>query len=106
ADELGRAVVAEEAQRIAAHVVPIAAVVDVALIVLGGGIGTNADLLLGPIRTRLAGRVPPPRPPDRRGGGVAADRARGRPRHKRRPAAGADPHAARRALPLPAAGRG
>jgi predicted NBD/HSP70 family sugar kinase len=61
-DELARAVVAEEAQRIAAHVVPIAAVVDVALVVLGGGIGTNADLLLEPIRTLLAERCPyPPR---------------------------------------------
>ena len=53
-DELARAVVAEEAQRIAAHVVPIAAVVDVALVVLGGGIGPNADLLLEPIRALLA----------------------------------------------------
>ena len=53
-DELARAVVAEEAQRIAAHVVPIAAVADVALVVLGGGIGTNADLLLEPIRALLA----------------------------------------------------
>ena len=61
-DELARAVVAEEAQRIAAHVVPIAAVVDVALVVLGGGIGTNADLLLEPIRALLAEHCPyPPR---------------------------------------------
>ena len=61
-DELARAVVAEEAQRIAAHIVPIAAVVDVALVVLGGGIGTNADLLLEPIRALLAERCPyPPR---------------------------------------------
>jgi predicted NBD/HSP70 family sugar kinase len=59
-DELARAVVAEEAQRIAAHVVPIAAVVDVALVVIGGGIGTNADLLLEPIRTLLAERCPYP----------------------------------------------
>jgi predicted NBD/HSP70 family sugar kinase len=61
-DELARAVVAEEAQRIAAHIVPIAAVVDVALVVLGGGIGANADLLLEPIRSLLAERCPyPPR---------------------------------------------
>jgi predicted NBD/HSP70 family sugar kinase len=61
-DELARAVVAEEAERIAAHIVPIAAVVDVALVVLGGGIGTNADLLLEPIRALLAERCPyPPR---------------------------------------------
>jgi predicted NBD/HSP70 family sugar kinase len=61
-DALAQAVVAEEAQRIAAHVVPIAAVVDVALVVIGGGIGANADLLLEPIRTLLAERCPyPPR---------------------------------------------
>jgi predicted NBD/HSP70 family sugar kinase len=61
-DELARAVVAEEAERIVAHVLPIAAVVDVALVVLGGGIGANADLLLEPIRALLAERCPyPPR---------------------------------------------
>jgi predicted NBD/HSP70 family sugar kinase len=61
-DELAEAVVAEEAQRIAAHIVPIAAVVDVALVVIGGGIGANADLLLEPIRSLLAERCPyPPR---------------------------------------------
>jgi predicted NBD/HSP70 family sugar kinase len=61
-DELARAVVAEEAERIAAHIVPIAAVADVALVVLGGGIGANGDLLLGPIRALLAERCPyPPR---------------------------------------------
>jgi predicted NBD/HSP70 family sugar kinase len=61
-DEVARAVVAEEAVRIAAHIVPIAAVVDVALVVIGGGIGTNADLLLEPIRSLLAERCPyPPR---------------------------------------------
>jgi predicted NBD/HSP70 family sugar kinase len=61
-DELARAVVAEEAERIAAHIVPIAAVVDVALVVLGGGIGANGDLLLEPIRALLAERCPyPPR---------------------------------------------
>ena len=52
----------EEARRIAQHVVPIAAVADVALIVLGGGIGANGDLLLAPIRALLAERCPyPPR---------------------------------------------
>ena len=41
---------------------PIAAVADVALIVLGGGIGANGDLLLAPIREQLAQRLPyPPR---------------------------------------------
>jgi len=61
-DELARAVVDEEARRIAQHVVPIAAVADVALVVLGGGIGTNGDLLLAPIRDLLGERCPyPPR---------------------------------------------
>ena len=44
------------------HVVPIAAVADVELVVLGGGIGANGDLLLAPIRELLAQRCPyPPR---------------------------------------------
>ena len=41
---------------------PIAAVADVALVVLGGGIGANGDLLLEPIRELLAEWLPyPPR---------------------------------------------
>ena len=61
-DALGRAVVEEEARRIALHIAPLAAVTDVALVVLGGGIGANGDLLLDPIRTLLAGWLPfPPR---------------------------------------------
>jgi predicted NBD/HSP70 family sugar kinase len=61
-DPLGCAVVAEEARRIALHIVPIAAVADVALVVLGGGVGRNGDLLLEPVRTALAERLAyPPR---------------------------------------------
>ena len=61
-DKLAGAVVEEEARRIALHVVPIAAVADVALVVLGGGIGSNGDLLLAPIRRLLAELLPyPPR---------------------------------------------
>jgi predicted NBD/HSP70 family sugar kinase/DNA-binding CsgD family transcriptional regulator len=59
-DALARAVVEEEARRIVLHIVPIAAVADVALVVLGGGIGSNGDLLLDPVRTLLAGWVPYP----------------------------------------------
>jgi predicted NBD/HSP70 family sugar kinase len=59
-DELGRAVVEEEARRIALHVAPIAAVADVALVVVGGGIGANGDLLLGPVREQLARLLPYP----------------------------------------------
>jgi predicted NBD/HSP70 family sugar kinase len=57
-DPVGRDVVAEIARRIALHVAPIAAVADVALVVLGGGLGTNGDLLLDPIRQLLAGWLP------------------------------------------------
>jgi predicted NBD/HSP70 family sugar kinase len=61
-DPLARAVVDEVARRIAAHIAPIAAVADVALVVLGGGIGANSDLLLQPVRTLLGGWMPyPPR---------------------------------------------
>ncbi len=47
-------VVDELARRIAAHVAPIAAVVDVELVVLGGGIGANGDLLLDPVSRLLS----------------------------------------------------
>jgi predicted NBD/HSP70 family sugar kinase len=61
-DPLAREIVAEEARRIALHVLPVAAVADVDLVVLGGGIGANGDLLLEPIRTHLAAALPyPPR---------------------------------------------
>ena len=56
------AVVDEVARRIALHLAPIAAVADVELVVLGGGIGANSDLLLDPIGQRLADWLPfPPR---------------------------------------------
>jgi predicted NBD/HSP70 family sugar kinase len=61
-DAVGRQVVEEAARRIAVHIVAIAAVTDVALVVLGGGIGANGDLLLDPIRDLLADWLPfPPR---------------------------------------------
>jgi predicted NBD/HSP70 family sugar kinase len=61
-DAVARAVVSEEARRIALHLVPVAAVGDVDLVVLGGGIGTNGDLLLEPVRRSLAEWLPfPPR---------------------------------------------
>ena len=61
-DPLGRAVVEEVARRIALHISPVAAVADVRLVVLGGGIGANGDLLLGPVRGLLADWLPyPPR---------------------------------------------
>jgi predicted NBD/HSP70 family sugar kinase/DNA-binding CsgD family transcriptional regulator len=61
-DMLGRRVVDEVARRIAAHIAPIAAVADPNLVVLGGGLGANGDLLLEPVRRHLADWVPyPPR---------------------------------------------
>jgi predicted NBD/HSP70 family sugar kinase len=61
-DEAARAVVSEVARRIALHIAPFAAVADVELIVLGGGIGANGDLLLDPIGRQLAEWLPyPPR---------------------------------------------
>jgi predicted NBD/HSP70 family sugar kinase len=59
-DAVAGEVVAEEARRIALHVVPIAAVVDVGLVVLGGGVGSNGDLLVDPICAELAQRLPAP----------------------------------------------
>jgi predicted NBD/HSP70 family sugar kinase/DNA-binding CsgD family transcriptional regulator len=61
-DPLARDVVEEVARRITLHIVPIAAVADVALVVLGGGLGANGDLLLEPVRAGLARLLPyPPR---------------------------------------------
>jgi predicted NBD/HSP70 family sugar kinase len=60
-DRLAREVVREEARRIALHIAPIAAVTDVELVVLGGGIGTNSELLRD-VRPLLAKWLPyPPR---------------------------------------------
>jgi predicted NBD/HSP70 family sugar kinase len=61
-DAVARRLVAEEARRIALHIVPIAAVTDVELVVLGGGIGANGDLLLDAVRPLLVRWLPyPPR---------------------------------------------
>jgi predicted NBD/HSP70 family sugar kinase len=61
-DEAAQAVVDEVARRIALQIAPIAAVADVELVVLGGGIGANGDLLLDPVGRELAEWLPfPPR---------------------------------------------
>jgi predicted NBD/HSP70 family sugar kinase len=61
-DRAAQEIVAEEARRIALHITPVAAVADVGLVVLGGGLGANADLLLEPVRALLAEWLPyPPR---------------------------------------------
>jgi predicted NBD/HSP70 family sugar kinase len=61
-DAGARAVVDEIARRIAIHVAAIAGVADVELVVLGGGIGANGDLLLDPVGRLLGDWLPfPPR---------------------------------------------
>ena len=61
-DSSAQKVVEEVARRIALHIAPVVAVADVSLVVLGGGIGTNGDLLLGPIGRLLDEWLPyPPR---------------------------------------------
>jgi predicted NBD/HSP70 family sugar kinase len=59
-DPVALDVVAEESRRIALHIAPIAAVADVGLVVLGGGIGANGDLLYDGIRRLLADWLPEP----------------------------------------------
>jgi predicted NBD/HSP70 family sugar kinase len=49
-DLLGRAVIEQEAERIALYVAAISAIVDVELVVLSGGIGRQADFFIAPIR--------------------------------------------------------
>ena len=60
-DALARRVVALEAKRIAFTIAAIAPVVDPELVVLGGGIGRNGDLLLDPVEQELH-RLSPFRP--------------------------------------------
>ena len=57
-DAGANAVIDEIARRIALHVAAIAGVADVELVVLGGGIGTNGDLLLDRIGRLLRGWLP------------------------------------------------
>ena len=52
-DRKARRVVALEARRIALAIAAVAAVVDPELVILGGGIGSNGDLLLEPVEREL-----------------------------------------------------
>ncbi len=52
-DAVAATVVEDTAHRIALHILPLAATLDVPLVVLGGSVGANQDLL-DPIRRRLA----------------------------------------------------
>jgi predicted NBD/HSP70 family sugar kinase len=69
-DEAAAVAVRTEAQRLAHAVAAIAAMLDPALVILGGGVGDNADLLLEPISTELAALTPlrPPIVPSALGG--------------------------------------
>jgi len=61
-DQLGKAVLDLEAERIALYIAAIAAVTDVELVVLAGGIGRQAASFIEPIKTLIAEIVPfPPR---------------------------------------------
>ena len=57
-DSLGRAVIEQEAERIALYIASISAVVDVELVVLSGGIGRQADFFIAPIR-KLVNQILP-----------------------------------------------
>jgi predicted NBD/HSP70 family sugar kinase len=52
-DRKARRVVAAEAHRIALAIVAVASVIDPELVILGGGIGSNGDLLLEPVAREL-----------------------------------------------------
>jgi predicted NBD/HSP70 family sugar kinase len=60
-DAVGIAVVEEAARRIALHVLPLAATLDLPLVVLGGSVGAN-PALLEPVRRRLEDWLPFPGP--------------------------------------------
>jgi predicted NBD/HSP70 family sugar kinase len=61
-DKTALAVVRAEAEHLARAVAAVTSVLDPQLVVLGGGIGRNGDLLIAPIEKRLARllRMPPP----------------------------------------------
>ncbi|NUT50880.1 MAG: ROK family protein, partial [Saccharothrix sp.] len=57
-DERARSAVRDEAERLAFVVASVAAVVDPGLVVLGGGIGSNTDLLQEPMEAALRRMTP------------------------------------------------
>jgi predicted NBD/HSP70 family sugar kinase len=57
-DPLARGVVEDEARRLALGLAVVTAVVDLELVILGGGVGGNADLLLSPIERELRALSP------------------------------------------------
>jgi predicted NBD/HSP70 family sugar kinase len=59
-DALGKAVVAQEAQRIALYIAAVSAITDVELVVLSGGIGRRAEFFLTPIKKLVSEIIPFP----------------------------------------------
>jgi predicted NBD/HSP70 family sugar kinase len=59
-DSWALGIVTEVARRVCAHIVPIAAIIDPELVVLGGGVGSNGDLLLPRLREMLDEALPYP----------------------------------------------
>jgi predicted NBD/HSP70 family sugar kinase len=57
-DALGGAAVAQTIEGLATCIASITAVLDLELVLLGGGIGEQGDLLLEPVRAAVATRVP------------------------------------------------
>ena len=61
-DALGKAVIEQEARRIALYIAAISAITDVELIVLSGGIGRQAEFFIAPIKKLVSEIIPfPPR---------------------------------------------
>lgn len=61
-DALGKAVIEQEAERIALYIAAVSAITDVELIVLSGGIGRQADFFIAPIKKLVSEIIPfPPR---------------------------------------------
>lgn len=61
-DVLGKAVVAQEAERIALYIAAVSAITDVELVVLSGGIGRQAEFFIAPIKKFVSEIIPfPPR---------------------------------------------
>jgi predicted NBD/HSP70 family sugar kinase len=61
-DALGKAVIEQEAKRIALYIAAVSAITDVELVLLSGGIGRQAEFFLAPIKNLVSEIIPfPPR---------------------------------------------
>lgn len=56
---MAEAVLEETARRIALHILPLAATLDLPLVVVGGSVGAHSELL-DPVRRRLSEWLPSP----------------------------------------------